>query len=379
MKKLITFFLFIVPVFCFCQSVSKKKSAQTVFNNLVQAYANPKSAPEFKIIPLKAGKSIIARYIIEDGTHLIEIDEKLINICFAMGDDSLNALAIILSHELAHYYNDHEWCSDYAYALSTSNVKLAKKINDASMAAKTEKETIADNHGLFYASVAGYSLFDCYSKLLKKVYSSYNLPENQPEYPSLIDRIKIAKDASLKSQELYNYFKVGIKAMNEKNYDKAILAFEKANSKIPYRENYNNLGVAKVRKALGLKVTIDTFEINNSDRFLYPIELENKSRLNQNDTRGIDDAWSDECNSLLQEAKRDLQESVRIDPDFIKGHINLACVYDLIGNSPRAIGEILELSKEQQSSHDARRILAIAYYHNKEIEKAEEIWNTIKK
>ena len=231
MKKLITIFLFIVPIYCFCQS--KKKSTQTVFNNLVQAYANAKSSPELKIIPLKSGKFVIARYIIEDGTHLIEIDERLINICFTMGNDSLNALAIILSHELAHYYNDHEWCSDYAYALSTSNLKLAKKINSSSIAAKTEKETIADNNGLFYASVAGYHVFECYNKLLDQVYSSYSLPHNQPGYPSLLDRKKIAKDGSTKSNELYGYFKSGIKAINDLKYDEAILFFKKANSYIP--------------------------------------------------------------------------------------------------------------------------------------------------
>jgi len=379
MKKWIVFVLFFFPLWCISQSISKKESTKTVFNNLIQAYANAKSAPELKLISQKSGKSVIARYIIEDGSHLIKIDEKLINICFSMGKDSLNALAIILSHELAHYYNDHEWCSDYAYALSTTNLKLAKKINAASMAAKIEKETIADNHGLFYASVAGYSIFGCYNKLLDKVYSSYKLPQNQPGYPSLLDRMKIAKDASMNCNELYGYFKIGIKAIENKKYDKAILAFEKANSKIPYRENFNNIGVAKTRKALEMIVSNDTFEITHPDRFLYPIELENKSRLNQNNTRGLEEELSSECKSLLQEAKRNFQESVRIDPDFIKGHINLACVYDLLHNAPRAIGEIMELSKEHQDCIDAKRILAIAYYHNGETNKSEQIWSDLKK
>lgn len=374
MKKLITIFLFIVPIYCFCQS--KKKSTQTVFNNLVQAYANAKSSPELKIIPLKSGKFVIARYIIEDGTHLIEIDERLINICFTMGNDSLNALAIILSHELAHYYNDHEWCSDYAYALSTSNLKLAKKINSSSIAAKTEKETIADNNGLFYASVAGYHVFECYNKLLDQVYSSYSLPHNQPGYPSLLDRKKIAKDGSTKSNELYGYFKSGIKAINDLKYDEAILFFKKANSYIPYRENYNNLGVAKIRKALILK-TISYEEYHYPDRFLYPLEVENKSRLSQEGTRGSDEEKDEEFKTLLKEAQKDFQEAIRIDPSFIKGYINLACVYDLMENWDGAIGKIKELSIEQQNTIDAKRILAIAYFHKKEKKHAEDIWNEL--
>lgn len=377
MKKWIVFVLFMFPIWCICQSVSKKESTKAVFNNLIQAYANAKSAPELKFISQKTGTSVIARYIIEDGSHLIEIDEKLINICFSMGQDSLNALAIILSHELAHYYNDHEWCSDYAYALSISNLKLAKKINAASMAAKIEKETVADNHGLFYASVAGYSIFGCYNKLLVKVYSSYKLPQNQPGYPSLLDRKKIAKDAVTKSNELYGYFKSGIKAINDAKYDDAILFFKKANAYIPYRENYNNLGVAKTRKSLLIK-TKSYEEVNFPDRFLYPLEVENKSRLSINDTRSLDDEKLEEYNNLLKEALKDFQEAIRIDPSFTKGYINLACVYDLMDNWEAAIGKIKELSIEQQNTIDAKRILAIAYYHNSQESKAEDLWNSIK-
>jgi tetratricopeptide (TPR) repeat protein len=377
MKKLIAIFLFIVPVFCFCQSVSKKKSAKTVFNNLVQAYANAKSAPEFKIIPLKAGKSVIARYIIEYGNHLIEIDEKLINICFAMGNDSLNSLAIILSHELAHYYNDHEWCSDYAYALVKSDLKLAKELNAASIAAKKEKETIADNHGLFYASVAGYSVFECYDKLLDSIYSKYNLPQYQPDYPTKSERKKIAKDGSTKSNELYGYFKSGIKAINDSKYDEAILFFKKANAYIPYRENYNNLGVAKTRKALIIKPK-SYEEVHFPDRFLYPLEVENKSRLSQDDNRGLDEEKDEEFKTLLKEAQKDFQEAIRIDPSFTKGYINLACVYDLMDNWDSAIGKIKELSTDQQNIKEAKRILAIAYFHRKDKGKALEIWNELK-
>ena len=377
MKKWILFVLFFFPLWCISQSISKKESTKIVFNNLLQAYANAKSAPELKLISQKSGKSVIARYIIEDGSHLIEIDEKLINICFLMGKDSLNALAVILSHELAHYYNDHEWCSDYAYALSTTNLKLAKKINAASMAAKIEKETVADNHGLFYASVAGYSAFDCYNKLLKKVYSSYNLPQNIPGYPSLLDRMKIAKDASIKSNELYGYFKSGIKAINDTKYLEAILFFKKANAYIPCRENYNNLGVAKTRKALLLK-TKSYEEVYFPDRFLYPLEVENKSRLSIDDTRSLDDEKAEEFNTLLKEAQKDFQEAIRIDPSFTKGYINLACVYDLMDNWEGAIGKIKELSIEQQNTIDAKRILAIAYYHKKERNYAENIWKDLK-
>jgi hypothetical protein len=56
----------------------------------------------------------------------------------------------------------------------------------------------------------------------------------------------------------------------------------------------------------------------------------------------------------------------------------LACVLDLLGNYPKSIGTIFDLTKEQQNSIEAKRILAIAYFHDKQENKANAIWNELK-
>jgi hypothetical protein len=56
----------------------------------------------------------------------------------------------------------------------------------------------------------------------------------------------------------------------------------------------------------------------------------------------------------------------------------MACVYDLQGNPDKAVGEIKGLSVEQQNITEAKRILAIAYFHRKDKEKAMAIWNELK-
>jgi tetratricopeptide (TPR) repeat protein len=165
--------------------------------------------------------------------------------------------------------------------------------------------------------------------------------------------------------------------MQEKNYDKAIEAFNTVNNDFPSRENYNNLGVARTLKALQFKV-ITSEEKHYPERFLYPLELENKSRLNIDTTRSIDDN-SQEMEQLLKDAQKDFQEAIRLDPLFTKGYINLACVLDLLDDP---IGSISILTKQLQPKEkrdciDAQRILAIAYFHSnvKEYELiAEEIW-----
>jgi hypothetical protein len=49
----------------------------------------------------------------------------------------------------------------------------------------------------------------------------------------------------------------------------------------------------------------------------------------------------------------------------------------LLDNPEAAIGKIKELSKEQQNTNEAKRILAIAYYHADNENKAAEIWKEI--
>jgi hypothetical protein len=50
--------------------------------------------------------------------------------------------------------------------------------------------------------------------------------------------------------------------------------------------------------------------------------------------------------------------------------VNLACVFDLLGNYEAAIGKINELKSQQSLSPNALTIRAIAYLHNEQIEKA---------
>lgn len=375
LKKGLTFFFIVMSSFMFGQNKDEKQ-IKTVFDQLVTAYGSAKSAPQLVILKKKNTPIPPANYN-PQGKPKIEVDIYLYTICRTYGKDSLNALSIVLSHELAHYYNDHKFCSDYAYAnLHSKNINLTKSIRDASLNSRMEKETEADIKGFFYAAAAGYSPFGLQSQLIEKIYKEYNLPDVQKGYPSKKERIAIATSADEKAKELYGYFKAGLKAMEEKNYDVAITAFDKANSFIPYRENYNNIGVAKTRKALGLRLP-DDIEKQFPLRFTYPIEIDNKSRLLNERNRALDDS-DEEIKALLKSAQSDFEKAISLDKGYTKGFINLACVFDLLENPNAAIGKIKELSKDKQNTNEAKRILAIAYFHNKQKEEADSLWNELK-
>ena len=367
--KIIAVLMCSFSCFSFAQpDANTEKQVHLVFYQLISVYGSAKPAPKLSFDKLKSPAIYNA-----DGTQEIKVDFLLFKLCQTFGKDSLNALAVVLSHELTHYYNDHTFCSDYAFANFKANTELQKKIGQASYNARIEKESEADIKGFFYAAAAGFQPYGLQSLLIEKIYTAYKLTDKQDGYPTKQERIDIANKAEKTATQLYEYFKNGLTALENKQYDQAIDFFNKANSQVPFRENWNNIGVAYARKALNLKIPSKA-EADNPIRFLYPLEIENKSRLLNERTRSLNDT-TEEIEKLLNEAQNAFEKALQLDPSFYKSRINLACVYDLQGKYNSAIAEITEkLPAETRASNEAKRILAIAYWNADLEEKAEIIW-----
>jgi predicted Zn-dependent protease len=372
-KKILAVLMCSFSCFLYSQQNSNAdKQVRLVFNQLVSFYGSAKPAPE-----LLVDKYVLPASYKPNPNPTIKVDIKLYKLCQTFGKDSLNALAVVLSHELTHYYNDHTFCSDYAFANFKSNAELQKKIGQASFSSKIEKESEADIKGFFYTLAAGFNPHGLQGKLIEKIYTAYNLADVQKGYPTKKERIEIANKAEKTAMQLYEHFKNGLIALENKQYEQAIEYFNKANSQVPFRENWNNIGVAYARKALALKVPSKS-EDDNPKRFLYPLEVENKSRLQNETTRSIDDT-SELIESLLYEAQKAFDKALQLDPSFHKSRINLACVFDLLSKHNSAIAEITEkLPKEVQETSEAKRILAIAYWNADREDKADKIWRELK-
>ena len=353
-----------------------EKQIESVFKNLVLAYGNSKAAPKLAYFKKEAIKTTPALYTTSP-LPTIMVDVKFYDLCRSFGKDSTNALAVVLSHELAHYYNDHTFCADFAFVVRKNNAELAQKLKMVSKSDKISRETQADYQGFFYAAIAGYNPFDCYEKTIEGIYKQYQLPETNPGYPSKAERKQMAIAVKQKTSELYLEIKKSIQLKEEKKYDEAMQLLEEINTYFPSRENYNNLGVIKTLSALDLKV-LTLEEHKFPKRFLYPLELDNSSRLNQNGTRGAE-ADQAKMVQLLKSAQKDFEKAISLDPNYTMAFVNLACVFDLLDNPEAAIGKIKELSKEQQNTNEAKRILAIAYYHADNETKADAIWQEIEK
>jgi tetratricopeptide (TPR) repeat protein len=370
-KKGLTLFFSLMP-FCMFGQNKAELQIRKVFDQVVLAYGNSKTTPELVVTKQKQDRPAFYKF---DKKPIVTIDTYLFTICRSFGKDSLNALSLVIGHELAHYYNEHSFCTDFAFAIRNKNEVFSKKVKLIDKNQKIIYETQADDKGLFYAAIAGYEPFEVQPKLLDAIYTQYQL-KDADGYPTKIQRKEIAKNALLKAKRLYETFKLGLKYIQEKNYDKAIEAFNTVNSDFPSRENYNNLGVAKTLKALELKV-VSKAENDNPKRFQYPLEVDNTSRLNRQETRTSTD--KEAMYNLLVDAQKDFEKAIALDPSYHKSRINLACVYDLLYKHRSAIADITEkLPKEIQESQAAKQILAIAYYNADMEDKAEKIWMELK-
>lgn len=371
-KKSVAFLVVVIIGFSVQAQKNETLQMQTVFNQLVSAYGSPKSAPELVFMKSAPKPTIPALY----ANKKVMIDLQLYRLCQTFGKDSLNALSVVISHELAHYYYEHDFCSDFAFAIRHKSVQFSSDLKLINKNQKVIYETQADDKGLFYAAIAGYDPFEIQPKILDVIYKFYQLKEVNEGYPSKTERKAIAQNALVKSQKLYTTFQDALIAKEKKEYDKAVALFETVNQDFPSRENYNNIGVIKTLKALDFKVLAKE-EYDYPKRFLYPLEIDNTSRLNKEGTRsGTND--QEQMASLLKSAQKDFEKAISLDPNYTKAYINLACVFDLLDNPEAAIGKIKELPLDKQAIVEAKRILAIAYYHVDLEKKAEDIWKELK-
>jgi len=86
------------------------QTAKKVFDQLVQARGDFQMRPPKFIMSDAERQVAIAR----PRKAEITLELKAYEVCRSMGKDSLNALAVLLSHELIHYYEKHDWTNHFA-------------------------------------------------------------------------------------------------------------------------------------------------------------------------------------------------------------------------------------------------------------------------
>lgn len=344
--------------------------SRNLFKELVNAFGSSLAPPQLEVNrKFDNQQKFIASYI-PGSTPMIIIDEEVYDICVTYGTDSLNALASIISHELAHHFQRHSFCSDFASTLGSQN-SLVKDISSIEKSTKVKTESEADYYGMFYGYVAGYETYRIAPSLLSKIYSHYHLPEKVAGYPSLTERKGIASLSAKKLEEWCAIFDAGELLFVLKRYNEAFQCFDKLSREFPSREIINNAGVMKVYSALELTKSEDF-------PFILPIEFDAVTRLKQGNSRSLPDSDANRKNDLLNTAKELFNKASDKDPAYLNARINLVCTYLLLKNYEMVIGLMNPIIQQQANgfrSEDLARgfsLMGMAKYYLKDKKSAEE-------
>ncbi|MCB9265634.1 MAG: hypothetical protein H6558_11450 [Lewinellaceae bacterium] len=256
--------------------------------------------------------------------HQIVLDEKAFENCRAMGRDFRDALAFILSHELAHAFEP---------ALSSEGTNfLVYGLRDNT---SDTREKAADIRGAFTAYLAGYRIEEVVPEVLERIYKAYGLwGKPTPGYPSFEERSNSVREVMDMARRLIAVFEAANYLTLLEYYEEAVACNTFLLDYYQGREIYNNLGVLHVLHAL-------QYYDEEYDRFAYPLELETASRLQELERqRGAGPLGPDERErrtALLQAALSYFHKALERDEGYLAAVGNLACALNLLGRPEEAM------------------------------------------
>ncbi len=338
----------------------KWASVEKVYANLITAIGdNSKIAP-----PIKSSRteSRVAYY--SPTRQTIYIEEKFLSVCASFGADSLNVLAFIVGHELAHVYRNHGWVSANGLGYVGGELKDDWKNlrNDETSHAKDESE--ADIFSGFYTMMAGYNGMEVAEKALTKLYQEYSIPDTVAGYPTLQQRVEISKSARQKANDLYLVFNTGLYCLATQKYGVAADLYTYIyNQDYTGTEILNNLAIAEILMGYNLLV--------EEPNFYYPIFISTETEL-ESGTRG------NEGEEHIKKGIVYLQQALKKEESNPSLYLNLACAYAML-NSFVDANYFLEKARAAKANQSAiENLQAIIAYKNGDIKSAKKIWKSLR-
>lgn len=246
----------------------------------------------------------------------IGLEEKAYDVCVAFGKDSLIALAALLSHELTHYYEKHDWSRHFVR--ENEDLETAHELERLEEGLKQEAQ--ADYLGGFLALSVGYHTYGIMPTLLKKVYQSYGLPDRLPGYPSLQDRLTMVEGAMNRLEELSVMYELGNTLTVMGNYEAAATYYRSILPSYQSREIYNNAGANTLLAALSYFGPTEM-------PYVLPIELDPETRMTG--SKNVEAERLKKRKVLLDDAVKLFAQAVALDADYAPAYLNYACALAL--------------------------------------------------
>jgi len=295
----------------------KSKVVETIYNRVYAAMGIAEEKPKFLFDARQASK-IAYMMKNKDGFPMIGFEEKAFDVCEKFGARRDDAIAYLIGHEISHHHFKHHWGNEFSSAYSVSS--LGQEMRDIDRENIKRFEAQADERGGIFCYLAGYSTKGIAEKLLSDLYTAYGIKDG-PKYPSLAERIRIAKDQDSIVSTYIKVFETANYSMLVKEYDVAVQCFEYIIGKgFHSREIYNNLGTVYFLKGLELSDEADVL-------YLYPVEIDLESKINRGTSKGMGDGTK----VVFEKALEKFEQAIRFDKTYATGFINAASTMSVLG------------------------------------------------
>ncbi|GAB4015113.1 hypothetical protein GCM10028808_39580 [Spirosoma migulaei] len=258
----------------------------------------------------------------------ILIDEELIDICQAV-DSSGSALAFVLSHEMAHFYRQHDTFRGFAEKTSSNKPAISNNLS-------LQQEQEADETGLLFAYLAGYDSGPVLNKVLDGIYAYYGISDPAPGYPNKADR---QRRTDLHTPEFRDYgylFAIGHMLYCREEFAEAARCFERVYTRYPLRESYLNFGTCRLQEVFRRrkKTTLNYFAL--------PFEVDPRNRLLRLNERAEDTPLP--VADLLAEADEAFRQAIAINKHYRIAYLHQA-IGELLAEPTNPYGAMSTLQK----------------------------------
>ncbi len=364
MKKILLHILLVGLSFSAFGNHDEQHIASKVLDRLYSSHGDfSYEKPDLKVTNSDDVAALYIRY-----SNTIELSLKAYKVCQSFEQDSLDALAFILGHELAHVYEEN-------INHQHSNFLACSDHIDGDVLF----EESADIQGVFMANLANYSRSaEIMSDLIEAIYLAFNVEPNSIGYPSLAERKKTKQKTKKMVKELIDLYDAANYLVAIGEYELAVTSYIHISKRYQGRELLNNLGLAMALSAMSIGE-------KNFSPFIYPFEISLGTRMRKPiGTRG-DELTAAEFElraSLLKKSETFFERAHVMDQSSDISKINLLTVKLLQGKVDYVVDYIArnELVKKQvKNSNKYRLLYSLANIYLNEYQIAVDYLNFVEK
>lgn len=335
-----------------------------VYDRVARAFADQRRPPRLLVsakplsrpVTIEGGAVLPDRYAplsaISREEPVIIVDQRLLEAVAPLGPNRDSALALILGHDLAHFYLRHRLGREglgFADHFRSSSGDGPPAGTDAALrervrtVATVETEAEADYYGGFYGYLAGYDTIGVADQVFDLVYRRLNVTDLRG-YPSLADRKQIMADVGRRLGELSIQYETANRLLVVGRPLEAARLLDRLATQVGAVEIYTNAGVAWAVAALAAAPP-------GRFPYLYPFMHDRESRLasagvalpsDQPHTTvakhsSTGSAESELWAEYLQNAARDLDKALALNPGNPLALVNRAAVCQIAGETETAL------------------------------------------